>query len=94
VLIAVRKTGVTVVTCVPVPASGQGSRATGNSKQLELSEQIFKLKLVDCAPLQTSTRLPFTTSAVRQVTGEPDSTLNIDESGKIRTACAKPFTQN
>jgi hypothetical protein len=94
VLIAVRKTGVTVVTCVPAAVSGQGCKATGNNKQLEAFEQIFRLKLVDCAPLQTSTRLPLTTSAVRHVTGEPDSTSKIAESGKIKTACAKLFTQN
>jgi hypothetical protein len=94
VLIAVRKTGVTVVTGVPVPVSGHGCKATGNNKQLEASEQIFKLKLVDCAPLQTNTRLPFTTSAVRQVTGVLVSTSKIAESGKIKTACARSFTQN
>ena len=97
VLIGLRKTGVIAVAVaigVPVPGSGQGCSATGNNKQLEASEQIFKLNLVDCAPLQTSTRLPFTTSAVRHVTGDSDSTSKSATSGKIKTACAKSFTQN
>ena len=97
VLIGDRNTGViavAVVIGVPVPGRGQGCRATGNNKQLEASEQIFKLKLVDCAPLQTSIRLPFTTSAVRQETGELDSTSKSAASGKIKTAWAKLFTQN
>ena len=51
VLIGVRKTGVRgvpVTIGVPVVAArGQACKATGNSKQLDGSEQIFRLKLVN-----------------------------------------------
>ena len=54
VLIGVRKTGVNgvpVTIGVPVvAASGQACNETGKSKQLDASEQIFKLKLVSCVP--------------------------------------------
>lgn len=98
VLIGVRKTGVNgvrVTIGVPVvPAKGQVCNATGKSKQLDASEQIFKLKLVNGVPWQTNTLLPLTTSAVRQVTGVLVSTSKIAKSGKIKTAWANPLTQN
>jgi hypothetical protein len=59
----------------PLCKSSQGSKATGNCRQFELSEQTFKLKEVDWGPRQSSMRLPFTTLAVRQVTGEELFTL-------------------
>ena len=98
VLIGVRKTGVRgvpVTMGVPVvSASGQPCSATGNSRQLELSEQIFRLKLVNCVPLQIRTRFPLMISAVKQVTGVDDSTSKMANSGKMKTACANSFTQN
>ncbi len=72
VLIGVRKTGAKAVFVAigvaPACKSGQGCNATGNSRQLELSEQIFRLKVVACGPRQIRMRLPSTISAVRQVT--------------------------
>ena len=62
VLIAVKKIGVLGVLVNKGPpvsgTSGHSCKATGNNRQLELSEQIFRLKLVSCMALQTSTRLP------------------------------------
>jgi hypothetical protein len=91
VLMAVKKTGVIGVTVgVPAatPSNGQPCNATGNNRQLDCSEQIFKLNVVNCVPLQTSTRLPFRTSAVRQVTEAVAgvSTSKTAKSGKMRTA--------
>ena len=92
VLIAVRKIGVAgvpVVTGVPCPATnGHPCSVTGNSRQFDGSEQIFRLNVVSCVPLHTSTRLPFRTSAVRQVTGALAvlSTSKTAKSGKIRIA--------
>jgi hypothetical protein len=99
VLMAVRKIGfigVTVTEVFPAPCNGQPCNATGNKRQLDGSEQIFKLKVVSCVPLQTRTRLPLRTSAVRQVTGAVAgvSTSKIAKSGKISTACGRSFTQN
>jgi hypothetical protein len=100
VLIAVRKTGVIGVTVTDVapavPASGHPCNATGNSKQLDASAQIFKLNVVNCVPLQTRTRFPFSTSAVRHVTGAGAvvSTSKMAKSGKMRTACGRSLTQN
>ena len=99
-MIGLRKTGeigVTVPVIAPgVPASGQPCSATGKSRQLDSSEQIFKLNVVNCVPLQTNTRFPFNTSAVRQVTGDVAvvSTSKIAKAGKINTACGRSFTQN
>jgi hypothetical protein len=97
VLMAVRKTGVMgVAVTEPAPVSGHPCRATGNNKQLDGSAQILKLNVVNCVPLQTSTRFPFKTSAVRQVTGAVAdvSTSKAAKSGKIRTTCGRSFTQN
>ncbi len=72
VLIGVKKTGADAVLVArgvaPACKSGQGCSATGKSRQLVLSEQIFRLKVVACGPRQIRMRLPSTTSAVRQVT--------------------------
>lgn len=75
--IAVRKTGVDgveVTTGLPAGISGHSCRATGNCRQFVLSEQIFKLKEVCCAPRQIRIRWPFTTLAVKHVTGEVETT--------------------
>jgi hypothetical protein len=72
----------------------QGCKATGNSRQFELSEQIFKLKDIDCGPRQITMRLPLTTSAVRQVTVADCSTSKEAEAGKISMACVSSPTQN
>ena len=71
VLTGVKKTG---AKGVAAPGSGQGCRVTGNCRQLELSEQIFKVNDVDCAPLQIRMRIPFSTLAVRQFTGVDEFT--------------------
>jgi hypothetical protein len=83
--------GVPVDSGAPIPVfgtSGHACNATGNNRQFPVFEQIFKLKDVCCVPWQTTTRLPFTTSAVRQVTGLVIvvSTSNKADSGKTKIA--------
>jgi hypothetical protein len=75
--IAVRKMGVAGVEVTRGPLagiSGHSCRATGNCRQFVLSEQMFKLKDVCWAPRQIRIRWPFTILAVKQLTGEVETT--------------------
>lgn len=98
VLIGVRKTGAKGVKVArgvaPACKSGQGCRSTGNSRQLELSEQTFKLKVVNCAPRQMTILWSFTMSAVRHVTGEEETTSKDAKAGKTSMTWVSSATQN
>lgn len=78
----------------PACIGGQGCRVTGNSRQLKAPEQTLSLKVVDRSPRQMTMRWSFTTSAVRQVTGEDETTSKVVKSGKVSMACASSPTQN
>jgi hypothetical protein len=97
VLMAVRKMGVggvEVTRGLPSWISGHFCRTTGNCRQFVLSEQMFKLKEVCCAPRQMRIRWLFTTWAVKHVTGDIETTSKKAKSGKTSTACVAPSTQN
>lgn len=66
--------GVKAPSGAPSGKSEQGSRTTGNCRQLVLSEQIFREKEVDWAPRQSRIRLPLTMFAVIQRTGVDETT--------------------
>ena len=66
--------GVEVTRELPPWISGHSCRATGNCRQFVLSEQMFKSKEVCCAPRQMRIRWPFTTLAVKHVTGDVETT--------------------
>ena len=73
----VKKTGeegVKAPSGAPPGRREQGSRTTGNCRQLVLSEQIFREKEVDWAPRQSRIRLPLTMFAVIQRTGVDETT--------------------
>ena len=75
VLIGVRLKAVPVAIGVALLCKfGQGCRATGKCRQLDGSEHIFKVNVVDCAPWQIRIRLPPVTSAVRQLMGASELT--------------------